>query len=240
MENPVQNVDNFLYLKRISRPEPAERGRQMDKKVSQAVIRRMPKYYTHLKELQSQGVAKISSRDLGQQMGLTASQVRQDFNCFGGFGQQGYGYPVDGLIESISEILGLGRQKTVILIGVGNLGRALMNNFNYFQNGFELIAAFDRAPAIIGTTQQGTVVRDVAGLREFCLQNHPDVAVLTIPRESVHETAGLLIDCGIKGIWNFTNIELNLGLGVKVENVHLAESLMVLSYMLGEGKASAQ
>ena len=205
----------------------------MDKKVSQAVIRRMPKYYTHLKELQAQGVMKISSRDLGQQMGLTASQVRQDFNCFGGFGQQGYGYPVDGLIESISEILGLGRQKTVILIGVGNLGRALMNNFNYFQNGFELIGAFDRSPNIVGTTQQGTLVRDASELRAFCMEHHPDVAVLTIPRESVHEIAGLLCDCGVKGIWNFTNVELHLEYSdVKVENVHLAESLMVLSYKL--------
>ena len=142
---------------------------------------------------------------------------------------------VDGLIESISEILGLGRQKTVILIGVGNLGRALMNNFNYFQNGFELIGAFDRSPNIVGTTQQGTLVRDASELRAFCMEHHPDVAVLTIPRESVHEIAGLLCDCGVKGIWNFTNVELHLEYSdVKVENVHLAESLMVLSYKLSE------
>lgn len=207
----------------------------MEKKVSQAVIKRLPRYHTHLKELQAKGVTKISSKELGIKMGLTASQVRQDFNCFGGFGQQGYGYPVDGLIDSIGSILKLDVRKTAVIVGVGNLGRAIINNFNFFKNGFELTAAFDAMPQIIGTEISGIQVYDVAGLRDYCLEHHPDVGVLTLPKAYAHDTAALLCDCGIRGIWNFTNIDLHLEFDkVPVENVHFAESLMVLSYKLGE------
>ena len=207
----------------------------MEKKVSQAVIKRLPRYHTHLQELRELGVTKISSRDLGEKMGLTASQVRQDFNCFGGFGQQGYGYPVDGLLESIGRILRLDEMKTAVLVGAGNLGSAIINNFNFLTNGFRLIAAFDVDPALIGTEISGVPVCAMDTLRDFCREHRPDVGVLTLPREYAHETAALLCDCGIRGIWNFTNIDLHLEIDtVPVENVHFAESLMVLSYRIGD------
>lgn len=207
----------------------------MEKKVSQAVIKRLPRYHIHLKELQANGVTKISSRELGEKMGLTASQVRQDFNCFGGFGQQGYGYPVDSLIESIGSILHIDQKKSAVIIGVGNLGRAIINNFNFFKNGFQLTAAFDASPEVIGLDISGIHVYDIKDLRDYCMDKHPDVAVLTLPKAYAHDTAALLCDCGIKGIWNFTNIDLHLQFDqVAVENVHFAESLMVLSYRLGE------
>ncbi|MBQ2327318.1 MAG: redox-sensing transcriptional repressor Rex [Clostridia bacterium] len=209
----------------------------LEKKVSQAVIRRLPRYHTHLSELHSMGVAKISSKELGDRMGLTASQVRQDFNCFGGFGQQGYGYPVDGLLDSIGEILRLNDEKNAVIIGAGNLGQAIINNFDFFQNGFRLIAAFDADPALIGTEISGVPVYDVKTLREYCSKNHPDVGVLTMPKIYAREIAGILCDCGIRGIWNFTNTDLHLDIdAVPVENVHFAESLMVLSYKIGEKK----
>ncbi|MBQ9926287.1 MAG: redox-sensing transcriptional repressor Rex, partial [Clostridia bacterium] len=139
----------------------------MEKKVSQAVIRRLPRYHTHLSELQDMGITKISSKDLGDKMGLTASQVRQDLNCFGGFGQQGYGYPVDGLLDSIGQILKLDEMKSAVIIGAGNLGSAIINNFNFFKNGFRLVAAFDADPNLIGTEISGVPVYDVRELREF-------------------------------------------------------------------------
>ena len=209
----------------------------MEKKVSQAVIRRLPRYHTHLSELQDMGITKISSKDLGDKMGLTASQVRQDLNCFGGFGQQGYGYPVDGLLDSIGQILKLDEMKSAVIIGAGNLGSAIINNFNFFKNGFRLVAAFDADPNLIGTEISGVPVYDIRELREFCTNNHPDVGVLTMPKKFARETAGILCDCGIRGIWNFTNIDLHLDIdAVPVENVHFAESLMVLSYKICEKK----
>lgn len=209
----------------------------MEKKVSQAVIKRLPRYHAHLEELQAAGVMKISSKDLGNKMGLTASQVRQDFNCFGGFGQQGYGYRVSNLIDSISSILNLDVKKTAVIVGVGNLGQAIMNNFSFVKAGFELIAAFDNDKSLIGKEVSGVKVYDVAELESFCRQNSPDVGVLTLPKQFAHETAARLCDCGIKGIWNFTNIDLHLEIDtVPVENVHFVESLMVLSYRLGEKK----
>ena len=207
----------------------------MEKKVSQAVIKRLPRYHTHLQELRELGVTKISSRDLGEKMGLTASQVRQDFNCVGGFGQQGYGYPVDGLLESIGRILRLDEMNTAVLVGAGNLGSAIINNFNFLTNGFRLIAAFDVDTGLIGTEISGVPVCAMDTLRDFCREHRPDVGVLTLPREYAHETAALLCDCGIRGIWNFTNIDLHLDIDtVPVENVHFAESLMVLSYRIGD------
>ena len=209
----------------------------MEKKVSQAVIRRLPRYHTHLRELQDMGVTKISSKDLGDKMGLTASQVRQDLNCFGGFGQQGYGYPVNGLLDSIGQILKLDQIKTAVIVGTGNLGRAIVNNFNFFSNGFKLVAAFDSDPAVIGTEISGIPVYDVRQLRDYCTANQPDVGVLTMPKKYAREVAGILCDCGIRGIWNFTNTDLHLDIdAVPVENVHFAESLMVLSYKIGEKK----
>lgn len=206
-----------------------------DRYISKAVIRRLPRYFRYLRELLAAGIMRISSSELAERMHVTASQIRQDLNCFGGFGQQGYGYPVDSLIESIGSILHIDQKKSAVIIGVGNLGRAIINNFNFFKNGFQLTAAFDASPEVIGLDISGIHVYDIKDLRDYCMDKHPDVAVLTLPKAYAHDTAALLCDCGIKGIWNFTNIDLHLQFEqVAVENVHFAESLMVLSYRLGE------
>ena len=205
--------------------------------ISMSVIRRLPRYYHFLKELDRRGILRVSSKELAEKMGFTASQVRQDFNCFGGFGQQGYGYNVHYLYAKICEILGVSVGFKAVIIGAGNLGSAIINNFNFFKNGFRLVAAFDADPNLIGTEISGVPVYDIRELREFCTNNHPDVGVLTMPKKFARETAGILCDCGIRGIWNFTNIDLHLDIdAVPVENVHFAESLMVLSYKIGEKK----
>ena len=176
-------------------------------KVSSAVIRRLPRYYRHLNELHLSGTVRISSSALGKSMGLTASQIRQDLSCFGEFGQQGYGYNVEKLRGEISDILGMNSGHTAVVLGAGNLGRALIENFHFELSGFHLAAAFDVAPGIVGT-----VMRRVAA-----------------------ETAARLVAGGVRGLWNFTNIELDLrGSDVVVENVHFADSLLALSYMISE------
>lgn len=205
----------------------------MEKKISSAVIRRMPRYYRHLDELRLEGVERISSEVLAGKMGLTASQVRQDFNCFGGFGQQGYGYNVNTLLQSIAGILHIDQGHTAVLVGVGNLGRALLRNFRFDACGFTVAGAFDPAPEQIGRTIGDTVVRPLVELEAFVRENHPDIAILTVPGGAARETAARLVSWGIRGIWNFTNIDLHLELAdVPVENVHFSESLMVLSYRL--------
>ena len=205
----------------------------MEKKISSAVIRRMPRYYRHLDELRLEGVERISSEVLAGKMGLTASQVRQDFNCFGGFGQQGYGYNVKTLLQSIASILHIDKGHTAVLVGVGNLGRALLRNFHFDTCGFTVTGAFDPAPEQIGRTIGSTVIRPLAELEEFVRTSHPDIAILTLPGSAAREMAAQLAEWGIRGIWNFTNIELHLELSqIPVENVHFSESLMVLSYRL--------
>ena len=167
-------------------------------------------------------------------MGLTASQIRQDFNCFGGFGQQGYGYNIDKLQEELGAIMGLRTGRTAILLGAGNLGRALLNNFNFSASGFELLCAFDANPQLIGQRFGGHAVRSADTLAEFIECNKPDVAVLTIPRGDAPRIARGLVERGIRGLWNFTGEDLHLeGLGVPVENVHLSDSLMTLCHLVG-------
>ena len=167
-------------------------------------------------------------------MGLTASQIRQDFNCFGGFGQQGYGYNIDKLQEELGAIMGLRTGRTAILLGAGNLGRALLNNFNFSASGFELLCAFDGNPQLIGQCFGGHEVRSADTLAEFIECNKPDVAVLTIPRGDAPRIARGLVERGIRGLWNFTGEDLHLeGLGVPVENVHLSDSLMTLCHLVG-------
>ena len=167
-------------------------------------------------------------------MGLTASQIRQDFNCFGGFGQQGYGYNIDKLQEELGAIMGLRTGRTAILLGAGNLGRALLNNFNFSASGFELLCAFDANPQLIGQRFGGHEVRSADTLAEFIERNKPDVAVLTIPRGDAPRIAHGLVERGIRGLWNFTGEDLHLeGLGVPVENVHLSDSLMTLCHLVG-------
>lgn len=207
----------------------------MEKKqnVSRAVIRRIPRYYRYVFMLRANGVQRISSRALAESMGLTASQIRQDFNCFGGFGQQGYGYNVDKLCEGLAEILGIHRQRKAILVGVGNIGRALLKNFDFKASGFELICAFDADKAVIGKDFGAANIRDVAELYDYVEQQKPDIAVLTVPQGIAPEMARSLVARGVRGLWNFTGEDLHLEeLGVPVENVHLSDSLMTLCYLV--------
>ena len=205
-----------------------------EKEISQAVIRRMPRYYRYLGELLDAGVERISSNDLSKRMNVTASQIRQDLNNFGGFGQQGYGYNIDKLQEELGAIMGLRTGRTAILLGAGNLGRALLNNFNFSASGFELLCAFDANPQLIGQRFGGHEVRSADTLAEFIECNKPDVAVLTIPRGDAPRIARGLVERGIRGLWNFTGEDLHLeGLGVPVENVHLSDSLMTLCHLVG-------
>lgn len=202
--------------------------------VSKAVIQRLPRYYRNICELKAEGVQRISSRALAERMGLTASQIRQDFNCFGGFGQQGYGYNVDKLLDELGAILGLHAGRTAILIGAGNLGRALLNNFDFAASGFELLCAFDANPELTGQRFGGFEVRHSDTLSAFLQERKPDVAVLTIPRGNAPALARKLVERGIRGLWNFTGEDLHLeGLGVPVENVHLSDSMMTLCHLVG-------
>ena len=204
-------------------------------KVSNNVIRRLPRYLRKLDELKASGVGRISSFNLGQQLGLTPSQIRQDFSCFGEFGQQGYGYNVAALREEIASILGMDRGFKAILIGVGNIGHALMDNFCFSEWGFTLVAAFDINPAIVGTTSNGVTIRSMDELLDYLRENKIDVAVLTVPKEAASAVAKLLFDNGIGAIWNFTNVELTEPNSPSlVENVHFSDSLLSLSYFVAE------
>lgn len=203
--------------------------------VSDAVIRRLPRYYRYLDVLHSKGVVRISSSSLGSKMGITASQIRQDLSCFGEFGQQGYGYNVDELRAEIGHILGVDKQHHIIVVGVGNLGHALMRNFRFKDAGFILEAAFDISPALIGTTVADVPVLDMAGLDDYVREHQPDVAVLTVPQSAAQSTADRLIELGIRGFWNFTNVELTTAEeNVRFEDVHFADSLLTLSYRITE------
>lgn len=180
--------------------------------VSLSVIRRLPRYHRFLKELLDSGTVRISSGDLSAKMGLTASQIRQDLNCFGGFGQQGYGYNVKDLYEEIGRILGLDKRRKAILLGAGNLGRAIALHMDFSSRGFELVGIFDSNPALVGMDVGGVQVSDSADLESFCKSNHPDVAILCIPKEAAKALAEMLVECGIRGFWNFSHYDLILGL----------------------------
>ena len=205
-------------------------------KVSIAVIRRLPRYYRHLSELRQQGTVRISSSALGKAMGLTASQIRQDLFCFGGFGQQGYGYNVEKLREEIGDILGINRGHTAVVLGVGNLGHALIQNFKFGNNGVRVEAAFDIDDDVIGTTVGNIPVYSIDELDDYLLQHRVDVGVITVPRSVAPVMAERLVRGGVKGIWNFANVELKLedARDVVVENVHFADSLLTLSYMISK------
>jgi len=204
-------------------------------KVSSAVIRRLPRYYRHLTDLLAAGTVRISSSALGESMRLTASQIRQDLSCFGEFGQQGYGYNVESLRREISEILGMSNAHTAVILGVGNLGRALTENFHFDRYGFQLTAAFDVSPELIGTVTSGLTIQPLEALDDFLKQNPTSVGILTVPRAAALPMAEKLIAGGVKGIWNFTNSDLALGReDVVVENVHFSDSLLTLSYLISE------
>lgn len=201
--------------------------------VSDAVIRRLPRYYRYLDDLHAKGVIRISSSSLGAKMGITASQIRQDLSCFGEFGQQGYGYNVEELRSEIGHILGVDNHHRIIVVGVGNLGHALMQNFRFSDIGFKLEAAFDISPDLIGTQVAGVPVLDLADLDQYIRENKPDVAVLTVPQSVAQSTADRLVALGVRGFWNFTNVELTGdGQNVQIEDVHFADSLLTLSYRI--------
>ncbi len=201
--------------------------------ISDAVIRRLPRYYRQLNDLCSRGVVRISSHSLGQEMNITASQIRQDFSCFGEFGQQGYGYNVEELRSEIGHILGVDKDHHLIMIGVGNLGHALLQNFHFSQTGFSVDAAFDVKDTVIGTSINGVPVYAMDEVETY-IQNHEvDVVVLTIPQSVAQSTADQLIALGVRGFWNFTNMELSsTNPDVKFENIHFADSLLTLSYRI--------
>lgn len=201
-----------------------------DRGISQAVIRRLPRYYRYLGELLEGGVERISSNDLSKRMKVTASQIRQDLNNFGGFGQQGYGYNVKYLYTEIGKILGLEEDHTIIIIGAGNLGQALANYAAFEKRGFILKGIFDVNPRLEGVTIRGVPIRMMDELRSFVANNEVDIAALTIPKDKAVEVADMLVENGVRAIWNFAHIDLNLPDNVIVENVHLSESLMQLSY----------
>ena len=203
------------------------------RKVSNAVIRRLPQYYRQLDDLLYNGTTRISSSALATSMGLTASQIRQDLSCFGEFGQQGYGYNVEHLRDEIGAILGVNRGHTAIILGAGNLGRALIQNFPFAQKGFTLTAAFDTSPATVGTELAGVPVHSMDELEDYIRAHRPSVAALTVPRRAAVATAKRLAEAGVRGIWNFTNVDIGLrDADVVVENVHFADSLLALSYMI--------
>ncbi len=212
----------------------------MSKDISQAVIRRMPRYYRYLGELLEQGVERISSGDLSKLMKVTASQIRQDLNNFGGFGQQGYGYNVQYLYDEIGNILGLNATHNIIIIGAGNLGFAIANYMKFDKLGFKLVALFDINPEIIGKEVRGIKIRHLEEMEAFCKENKVDIAALTMPKENADNIARQLVDLGIHAIWNFAHVDLDIdNEDVVVENVHLSDSLMQLSYNIAKSRGDA-
>ncbi len=200
------------------------------REISQAVIQRLPRYYRYLGELLEDGVERISSNDLSKRMKVTASQIRQDLNNFGGFGQQGYGYNVKYLYTEIGKILGLEENHNMIIIGAGNLGQALANYAAFEKRGFVLKGIFDVRPELKGNEIRGVQIRMMDELKDFITNHNVEIAALTIPKDTAIEVANLLVDNGVRAIWNFAHTDLNLPEHIIVENVHLSESLMKLSY----------
>jgi redox-sensing transcriptional repressor len=203
--------------------------------VSISVIRRLPRYYRFLGELLDSGAERISSREFASLIGVTASQIRQDLNCFGGFGQQGYGYNIAALHAEIGRILDLEHKRPAILIGAGNLGLALANHMRFADRGFRLLGIFDNSPAKIGAGAGHWTIRDAAGLEVFCKAERPEVAILCIPKDAAIALTESLVSWGIKGFWNFSHYDLSVNYqNVAVENVHLGDSLMTLSFQVNE------
>lgn len=203
--------------------------------ISDPVIKRLPRYYRFLGELLDKGVTRISSKQLSDKMGFTASQIRQDLNCFGGFGQQGYGYSVESLYQEIGNILGLNHSYKAILIGAGNLGKAVATHMSFEKRGFRLIGIFDNDPAKIGTTIRDITVTDLDDLENFCKNNVADAAIFCVPKTATPRIAERLHKLGIKNYWNFSHYDLSIDYDdIIVENVHLNDSLMILCYRISD------
>ncbi|MBZ4668028.1 MAG: rex [Defluviitaleaceae bacterium] len=207
-----------------------------DRRISIAVVKRLPRYYRYLGELLENDITRISSKELSERMGVTASQIRQDLNNFGGFGQQGYGYNVEYLYNEIGKILGLNNTYKFIIVGVGNLGQALANYTKFEKRGFILKGLFDVNPRLIGMTIRGIEVRDIDEMESFVKENKIDVAFLTLPKSKVRKVAEDLAKWGIKGLWNFSAVDLDLSPDVVIEDVHLSDSLMIMSYNINRKK----
>lgn len=205
----------------------------MDKKqVPLVVVRRLPRYYRHLSDMLKKNITRTSSKDMSKKMGVTASQIRQDFNCFGGYGQQGYGYNVEMLQKEIGTILGMDRGYTTIIVGAGNLGTALANHDTFEKRGYKMIGLFDADTTKVGKSIAGHTIMHTDELEGFVKEYNPDIAILCVPKSAVYDTANDLVKYGVKALWNFTYTELELPDDVVVENVHLSDSLMTLSYRL--------
>ena len=201
-----------------------------EKEISKAVVKRLPRYYRYLGELLENGVERISSNELSEQMQVTASQIRQDLNNFGGFGQQGYGYNVKYLYHEIGKILGLDKTYTMIIIGAGNLGQAIANYVKFEKRGFRIVGIFDINPNLIGKKLRGIEIAHIDELEEFLVNHEIDIATLTVPKAGAEEVVPALVEGKVKAIWNFAHTDLHVPSNVVVENVHLSESLMQLSY----------
>jgi redox-sensing transcriptional repressor len=206
----------------------------MEKKISMAVIRRLPRYFRYLTDLLRVDIKRISSKELSERMGITASQIRQDLNCFGGFGQQGYGYNVESLYKEIGKILGVDKRFNTIIIGAGNMGNALANYANFKKRGYDLIGVFDVSPDRVGKEINGIKILHLDELENFIAKTRVDIAILTIPNQNISEVAERVAALGVKGIWNFSPQDLKLSGDIVVENVHLSDGLMVLGYRIKE------
>ena len=207
-----------------------------EKRISLEVIKRLPRYYRYIGELLSNGIDRISSKELSKRMNVTASQIRQDLNCFGGFGQQGYGYNVEALYNAIGEILGIHNGHKTIIIGAGRLGQALANTKSFEKRGFHLIGIFDSDKEKIGTKTGDYIILDMTDLKSFMEENKPNIAILAVPKASANEVAKNLADWGIQGMMNFCYTDIDVPEGVAVQNVHLSDTLMMLSYQIKNEK----
>ena len=203
-----------------------------EKKISLAVVKRLPRYYRYLSDLLHAGINRISSRELSEKMGVTASQIRQDLNCFGGFGQQGYGYNVSHLFTEIGKILGVDHRFKVIIIGVGNMGHALANYGNFKRRGYDIIKIFDVKNELVGTKINDIEVMHMDELEEYLKNNLVDIAILSVPYNQTPLVADKVARLGVKGLWNFSPMDLELPYDIEIENVHLSDSLMVLGYKI--------
>ena len=203
-------------------------------KISKAVISRLPRYYRYLDELRAQKIERISSKELSKMMNVTASQIRQDLNNFGGFGQQGYGYNVQYLYDEISKLLGLDVPHKMVIVGVGNLGQAIANYGNFKNRGFEITALFDKNPELIGKKTVDAEILDIEYLYDYVKENNVEIVALTLPKEPARKVAEKLVECGVKAFWNFAHTDLRFSGDIIVENVHLSESLMKLTYRISD------
>lgn len=201
-----------------------------DSRISDAVVRRLPKYYRYLSELEAAGIERVSSSRMSTDMNLNASQIRRDLNCFGGFGQQGYGYQVSRLKQEIMKILGIGSSYKAVIVGAGNIGQALLKYRHFDEEGYHIVAVFDAEPTLIGRDVGSLTVHPMSDLADFMRQNVVDIGIIAVPKNYAQQLADDLVSMGVRGIWNFAPVDVEARKGISVENVHLSDSLYILSY----------